>query len=290
MQRKLIQLSPSTAVVSLPSRWIRNNHLKKGDPIYLEENENSILVSAKGRKAASEITIDLSKLQGRLLWAAVDAAYISGYETISLLTHDDEQKKIINKMVRFMPGMIIEEERKGIVRFKDISAEGNLDIGKIVSRIFNMIITIMDETIELIQKKDWPALPEMKKRDYNINSYMSLGLRHMNRFGYSPFSKTGIMHIYLKTLELFSDKLCESVALIGASGSCSGNDIKMLHEIKDLLSEALSIHFSYSQDKLVEYDAKRKKLASGIKDDKYHYSDLFDLLYALAEIEVQLNI
>ena len=104
MIRKLIQLSPSTAVVSLPSSWIKANKLKKGAAIHLEEQENKVIVSASvGQAAQKEIALDLSKLNDKLMWTSIDAAYIAGYDTITLLTRDTEQKMFMTKVVRYFP-------------------------------------------------------------------------------------------------------------------------------------------------------------------------------------------
>ena len=50
MQRKLIQLSPSTAVVSLPASWIKHNRLTKGKAIFVDEQENKLIISAVSKR------------------------------------------------------------------------------------------------------------------------------------------------------------------------------------------------------------------------------------------------
>src|SRR3989338_1494426 len=108
MQRKLIQLSPSTAVVSLPSSWIKKNHLQKGATLNVSEQENTLTIAPVGtlRKEA-EITLDISALYDRLMWIAIDAAYTAGYDSLILLTRDVEQTQHLAKVVRYFPGMII---------------------------------------------------------------------------------------------------------------------------------------------------------------------------------------
>ena len=53
MKRKVIKLADKTSVVSLPSKWIKNYKVEKGDELDLEEIGNSILI--KPSKQQTEI-------------------------------------------------------------------------------------------------------------------------------------------------------------------------------------------------------------------------------------------
>ena len=181
MQRKLIQLSPSTAVVSLPSSWKKLNKLKKGAEIFLEEQENKLILSTFSQKSEKEITLDLTKLDNKLMWTSIDAAYVAGYDSIILITKNEEQKAFMTKVVRYFPGMIIYEESKSKVHFKSMPINQEEDLNKILSRIFNLNISMIEDSIEAIKNKNWEDLAKMKYRDYRINPYISYCLRHINK-------------------------------------------------------------------------------------------------------------
>jgi phosphate uptake regulator len=198
MKRKLIQLSPSTAVVSLPSTWIRQNSLKKGEEVNVEEIENRIMVSTERKATDKEITIDISKLKAKIMWGSIAAAYVAGYDSIIILTKDQKQKEFMSKVVRYFPGMMIFEERKNKVHFKDITKGAKEDVDKILNRIFNMNISLMEDALEAVKAENWTTLADMKRRDWTINSYIEYCLRQLNKFGYTQYSKTGLMNTYTK--------------------------------------------------------------------------------------------
>ena len=54
MIRKLIQISPSTTVVSLPAAWIKKNKLSKKSEVKLEESDNRIIISSSESKSEKQ--------------------------------------------------------------------------------------------------------------------------------------------------------------------------------------------------------------------------------------------
>ena len=45
--RKLIKFGKSSFVISLPKKWLEKNKLKKGDLLYVSENENGLSLTSK---------------------------------------------------------------------------------------------------------------------------------------------------------------------------------------------------------------------------------------------------
>lgn len=292
MKRKLIQLSPSTAVVSLPSSWIKKNKLEKGAEINVEEAENSIIVSAESKKTEKEITIDITKLNEALIWRIVDAVYIAGYDIINVLIKGQEQAKTMSLIPRYFPGIMITDETKNKVRFKDITGNQQEDVDKILSRIFNINIAVMEEGIEAIKTNDYETLSLMKRKDYIINSYVSYCQRQINKFGYVQFSKGGLMTAYLKLLEMISDKIIKILIRIGKE-KIKTNE-KIISKVLEVYRIIQRLHFGYNQEKLIEFNNIRETLSKNIessnKNLKTDFTELTDLMFDLGEVEMQINI
>ncbi|MBW3013683.1 phosphate uptake regulator PhoU [Candidatus Woesearchaeota archaeon] len=292
MKRKLIQLSPSTNVVSLPSKWIQKNKLKKGTEIELEEVENRIIVSNTSKKTEKEITIDISNLNRDLLWRAIDSVYIAGYDIIGLKTKDHKQTAHAAKTPKYFPGLIVTDERRNSVRFKDITGDNQEDVDKILNRIFNMSIAMLEDGVEAIKAKDWGTLADMRKRDIAINSYVSYSLRQLNKYGYTPFSKSGLMHTYIKVIEMLTDKVYRLFVVIGESKIKV--DDKLFMGFIEMYKSIQRLHYNYSQEKLVSLDDLRVKLLRQMQNiDKRlhtHFSEIPNMLHDLEEVEMQLNV
>ena len=293
MIRKLIQLSPSTAVVSLPSSWIKRNKLQKGAALFVEENENKIVISTDSAKSDKEIALDISSLKGRLMWVAIDAAYVAGYDSITLTTKDQEQSRFMTKVVRYFPGMIIYEERKNKVHFKDMTNNSKEDLDKIISRIFNLNVALLEDAIEAIKTKDWELLADIKRRDYSINSYISYCLRQLNKFGYTPLSKLGLMHGYIKVLEMLSDKFCTLFVGVGKEEINLEKELTIISGLLELYKSVQRIHFKFTQERLIEIEEKRLKLLEEIPKTHVHVKlylvEILELFFDLEELEMQLH-
>ena len=52
--RKLIGFGKSSFVVSIPKGWTQRNKLNKGDIVYLHEEENALVLSAKEKRFVKE--------------------------------------------------------------------------------------------------------------------------------------------------------------------------------------------------------------------------------------------
>lgn len=292
MKRKLIGLSPSTSVVSLPSRWIKKNKLKKGTDIEVEEIENKIIISSKSRKSEKDITIDVSNLNKDLFWRAIDAVYISGYDVIVLKTKDHKQTAYTAKVPKYFPGLIVTDDRRNSIRFKDITGDNKEDVDKVISRILNMGIAMLKDGMEALKSKDWETLAGMRKRDIAINSYVSYCLRQLNKYGYTPFSKSGLMHTYVKLLEMLTDKIYRLFVAIGENRIKM--DTKHVMGFIDMYKSIQRLHSKYSQERLVSLDEMRAKLsrqaASVDKRLHVHFSEIPNMLHDLEEVEMQLNV
>lgn len=294
MQRKLIQLSPSTSVISLPSKWIRKHNLVKGTPLELQENGTQITISPSIiEHQDQEITIDISKLKDRLLWITLDAAYISGYDSLIIHTKDQQQTKFLTTAVRYFPGMIIHEQRKNKVHFKDISRGAKGDISKILNRIFNLTIALLEEGIEALEKSDFKTLIEIKSLDYNINSYVSYCLRQLNKFGYEKPNKTGTLHSHIKVLEIMADRMCDMFIGLGKMKNNALKDQKKLHALVELYRKSHRLHFKFTQQRLIELEDLRQTLLCSLSKAEEHVklylTDIIELFFDLEQVEMQLH-
>jgi len=290
MIRKLIQLSPSTGVVSLPSAWIKKNKLKKGDYLFVDEKDNRIMVSVNSDKSENQITLDISQLSGKLLWSYFDAAYIAGYDEIIVITKDPEQTELLTKLVKHFPGMMIYDERKNMVKFKDIVDNPQDDVAVILSRIFNMNIAMLEDGIEAMKNNDWKLLVSMKKRDFTINSYVSYCFRQLNKFGYERMSKIGIMHTYIKILEMLSDKY--SALFLWLGDKKLKTEAAHIEQLLNIHRELHRLHFGFSLDKLKALNSAKERLSNAqIKNPVVYafFQEITSLLFDIEELEMQLK-
>jgi phosphate uptake regulator len=294
MKRKLIQLSTSTSVISLPRAWVLKNKLVKGEDLNVEETNNVLSIScSRERQIESSKEIDISELEGRMMWITIDAAYTAGYDSIVINTKDRKQSASLRDVVRFFPGMIIHEERLERVVFKDLSKGSRGDVDKILNRIFNLTINLFEDSLDFLGKKEWDSLCKVKELDHNINAYVSYCLRQINKFGYERFTKIGTIHTYTKVLEIMADKICCLFLGICEDRKIGSKEMELLGKLLDLYGMAQKLHFKFSVKSMVELEKKRQKLLeslAGINDHvKLYMTEVIELFFDLEQVEMQLH-
>lgn len=85
MIRKLVQHGTSTLMVSLPSKWVKKNDLKKGQDIQIIEKDDYVKISSKGIDAEKKKTeIDVDSIEDAPLRVLLAGLYRAGYDEIKL--------------------------------------------------------------------------------------------------------------------------------------------------------------------------------------------------------------
>lgn len=191
MERKLIQLSSSTLVVSLPKNWLNKEGLGKGNKILVEELKEGLLLTSKASQIAKkEIVIDVKDYLLKQIWLLFDCAYSSGYSKITLNNVGSKSVKLM-KIMRFFPGLLITEQGSNVLVFEVMKNE-NLDIDKLINRLFSLSVVLIKEGIA--------GSKNLKKMDYTINSYVSYIIRYL---------KDDKMLPLIYNIESFVDNLIE---------------------------------------------------------------------------------
>ncbi|NIA03842.1 MAG: hypothetical protein GWP09_00645 [Nitrospiraceae bacterium] len=82
MERKIMKLGNSTNVISLPSSWIKENELKKGDVVDLKIRDGVVIINRVNRKKNKSIYLDMSKKFVKEALGFIENAYVAGYTEI----------------------------------------------------------------------------------------------------------------------------------------------------------------------------------------------------------------
>ena len=94
MKRKLVKQGAATMMISLPSKWIRENKLEKGDEIEVSEQEGNLIIG-RAAKSKGEITLSLDGDNRKDIFNILSHAYRNGYDKILVKNTDKEAVKQI---------------------------------------------------------------------------------------------------------------------------------------------------------------------------------------------------
>ena len=284
--RRIIQLSPTTKVVSLPSQWLVKNKIKKGDYVNLEENENNIIIETT-KSNSSPIYSDLTKLTDDLMWTAIDSLYSLGYSDIQLkLTNT--QKKLLTKIITYFPIFIIASETGNIVELKAVANNLSIDLNKTLEHIKHITNNMIDEAISMIERKEWESLIKIKKLDYTLNTYISMCVRHLNT---GKVTNAATWAQYVKIMELYADRLCILFEIISKSKTITKTDILTIKKIGILYDDMFKLLKDFSIEKINEHEATRITLEKIFNKSSLNssFNELTRSIHDLSEIVFQLK-
>ncbi|MBN1233839.1 MAG: hypothetical protein JXA60_10840 [Candidatus Coatesbacteria bacterium] len=100
MKRKLVKQGAATMMVSLPAKWIKQNNLKKGSEIDIEEKETDLLISAKPIEIKKQTEIKLANLTETSVRTLINNTYRSGYDRIKVSFQTENQFKILGEVIK----------------------------------------------------------------------------------------------------------------------------------------------------------------------------------------------
>lgn len=161
-KRKVNLVGQNTLTVSLPSKFISENNIEKGDELYSSFEKNEITFSLEERKSVDkEITINIDDFSYATLTKSLITLYITNYNKITLLHSGDEivyfknNKKLnlhstIKKLVsRFIGAEIILQTPKK-TEIECFLNNDNEDLEKIEKRIYFLLKDTFNELINSI--------------------------------------------------------------------------------------------------------------------------------------------
>ena len=154
MKRRLVKQGAATMMVSLPSKWIKENNLTKGSEIDMELIGNNLVVSAKPlAEQKTETTIKLTNLTESSIRTLITNTYRSGYDRITVLFDNEKQLKILNDIIktRLIGFDVIKKEKNQCV-VENITEPTADNFDNIMSKIFYNIEELFDVTKKRLEE------------------------------------------------------------------------------------------------------------------------------------------
>ncbi|MFA6089966.1 MAG: AbrB/MazE/SpoVT family DNA-binding domain-containing protein, partial [Candidatus Woesearchaeota archaeon] len=141
-RRKLIPHGPSSVTVSLPSKWVKNNNLKKGDEIDILEEDNNLLIKPVYISDTSKkIDVSFSGISPDIMKNVLLALHRKSYDEIKIEFNKPGVAKDIQTFLNEMQlGFEIIKQEKDHVLIKSISNPEAEQFDNLFRRIFRITI------------------------------------------------------------------------------------------------------------------------------------------------------
>ena len=178
-----LQKIGSSMLISLPSEWIKNNNLKKGNMVMIEVNRNnsvSLYPSNIDTDDVKEVNIPHPQLSMDSLTNQIYGAYLLGYDVIrikgkSQISFDD--RELIKLAMRKLVGLEIVDENGSNIISQFLLDANTLDAEKILRRMSSIVAGMYKDTLIGIQKKENGSEKSIVSRDDEVDRQYFLLVR-----------------------------------------------------------------------------------------------------------------
>ena len=262
MERKLIKQGDNALTITLPAKWLRESALNAGDAVFLEKENNRIIINTLKTTPRREITTDIIGLERSAAFQRVLALYINGYDLISI-KHNNPL--LINDISKELIGMVIEKQTDTISILKNLIVVPEENIEGIISRIRFMLLEQSNTLVKIAQgtEKIEKLQTEEKLLDYNI----LYTLRYISKYEQSQDAYR--LFSFCIIIDLIAD-------LITEIGIHIKKEIKLAKLIKSTIEKYTSLAF---KGDLQNLNRELRTFRNGI--EKKSFVD--GLAYGLAE-------
>ena len=261
MKRKAVRLGPSTLVVSLPSKWIKEQKVNPGSELDIVENNNKLTISTNEQEEFKNIEINLCNtpiLHKRIL----AAKYMEGYDEITIKVKDAKQARAIQNRVDGLIGMEIIEQTKEKLVLKDMGTNDKENIQNIIRRIFFLLKTISNDSLEAIKNKE-QNLEYLEDMEKNVNKFTEYCFRVLNKKGYQDKTQTAIQYCMIFLLENLGDEYKDVVKFINNEKIILSEELTAIFkDINKYHEDVEKLYFKYSHEDAEKLAKTRDKLIS----------------------------
>jgi len=157
-------------------------------------------------------TLDLRKLNTKLSFGYIEAAYICGVDELELLhgpiiVHYKTGEKlrtseVLQNMLSPLIGYQIIEQSESRTVVKDIGQVSDEEMDNVLRMMFLLIKSMGEECFEAVKRRNKETLASMPVRYDNIYKLYIYYLRMLNKRGYRQFNKTPVMFEFISKFKM----------------------------------------------------------------------------------------
>ncbi len=269
--RKLIKFGENSYVISLPTKWIKANKLKKGDVINIVEQDSTILISPneikKDKTTISEVTIDLDKLKTlKYLRTHLTAAYINGFDQITIIGSNinKETQKIRELTKNFIALEMIEQTPQRIILREFVNLQ-EASLQESVRRIDRIVISMAEDAENnMLGKGDYIEI--LKQKDTDISRMYHLIFRTI-KCAQKPENRTTLKidigeMLYYWELTTFLERVANQIKRIPRYTPVKTNPkvIAAYKKLVEYYKETMKANYTKNINSAIDLINERKEL------------------------------
>jgi len=229
MKRKVIQLAGKTHVISLPSKWVKQHGIKKGDELEVEEHGSRLGIKTNTTKELSKKEINCDKLE-MLTRRSILRQYHEGTDEIQVNFSNPKKIQDIKEYLDELIGYEIVKQGNNYAIISDVTGQKQQDLNQIMRRLFLLLKGVIEDSVTALQQKDKDAMQNIILRDEEINKFTHFCLRALSKQNDKEDQKSAYFSI-IYTIERIGDDYRNMMKQIIQTKKMPGDDTVKLCQL-----------------------------------------------------------
>ncbi|MBW3015749.1 hypothetical protein KY330_04970 [Candidatus Woesearchaeota archaeon] len=205
MRRKVNKVGINTLTVSLPSKWVEENKVEKGDELFLDMNGSELLISTQSVKyTGKKVVIDLRNVKdiARRVFAI---PYIRGYDEVKILYTNPNVIDLIENTAYFLTGFDLVEQTPEFLILRNIAKIDPDKFDETFERAFNGVLAVLNDLEKDFQIGKFDNFHSLLKYETLLNKLDFFCRRLINVHGYKDKGLSTSVYVTVQYLEVISD-------------------------------------------------------------------------------------
>ena len=266
-------------MISLPSKWTKENKLDKGDEVELEEQGKELIIRSREKQGERKMSVNLSGFHP-LINKIIISLYIKGIHELEIKFDDNKEMEIVKKhVIEELLGFEIIKQTKNSILLTDITDSVTQEIDEIIKRIFFILKAMGSELINSIESKE--KATQVIEMDHNANKFVYFCLRMLNLKGYKDYKKTTQMYGIVSILEEIGDTYKKIASEIDNKNKIDKNQVVIFRYILTSIELFEKLLFNFEKGTAVKFAKNYELIKRKIKGRNALESDLSQINEAI---------
>lgn len=266
MKRKVIQIADKTLVLSLPTDWVRQWGVKKGDELEVSESGPKLIASTTEYRPLKKGGVDVSNASERTLRWLLSSLHKKGYDEIEIKSDNPLHAVIIDNLLKdLFLGFAVVHRSGATCLIRSLAKELDDQLQVIVRRAFLVTLALADQSLETAKSKKFDGLKDLLDLEKTNNQLTNFCERILNKKGLDEPVKTNFLYVIMWNLEKIADDykyICEHLA---GKKKISKETIELYDRVNKLLRNYYELFYKFDVQNLSLLSDDFKKLSKDIE-------------------------
>ncbi len=266
MKRKVIQIADKTFVVSLPTGWVKQWGIKKGEEIDMQEKGPRLIVSTAEPRQLRKKGIDVSNATERTLRWLLSSLHKKGYDEIEVHTENPEHAIIIDQLLKdlFLGFAVVHcSGSQCVVRSLSKELDDQLDV--IVRRAFLVTLALAEQSLQMAKSKKFGELQHVFDLEKTNNQLTNFCERILNKRGLDEPAKTSFLYVIMWNLEKIADEYKYVCEYLASKKKMSQQTAELFDKANKLLRRYYELFYKFEIVGLSQLSEEVKKVRTDIE-------------------------